>query len=138
MDKHDFQMIAIETRFREWTDRLGSKRRSFQGWSIVGRDIETVGLVGQQVKLEGTAGIYPAHVVKHDKTRKLIYVKHAGYTSYISRGTGNSYSPACFIVYHYDLRAVGNELHPFVGLFGIAELPLNWKPPVVDQTVKPE
>lgn len=123
-----FNLIAISTRFNELPGRNGKTRRSFAGWSIVGRDIEVVAKPGQQVKLEGTAGINPAYVVKHDATRRLLYVKHEGFSSWINRGSGLGYSPACFRVYQYDLRVVGNEQHLFVDLFGIAELPLKWQP----------
>jgi hypothetical protein len=99
------------------------------GYATLGCDKETVTRIGAWVKLDGTAGIHEARVIKHDPDRKLLYVKHSGYTSYLGRGTGNAYSPARFVVYEYAELAHGNEIHLYVDLFGIAELPMKWSPP---------
>lgn len=108
--------------------RLQAYEKGRLGWNVVSYDRELVTKKGQAVRLEGTAGVYESHVVCHDPARKLVVLKHKGYTSYIDRGTGNAYSPARFIVYEYREKIFGNEIHLYVGLFGIMELPLNWKP----------
>ena len=97
--------------------------------SFLGYDKENVTKVGTSIRLEGTNGSPDIRVVKHDAYRKLLYTKHKGYTSYIDRGSGNRYMPARFVVYEYEEEIVGNEIHLNVDLFGIAELPLSWKPP---------
>ena len=131
MSRNDFPLIAIDIKLERWEEN-GKPRKRFLGWSIVGRDMAIVLKPGQMVKLDGTAGVNPAYVVKHDPGRRLVYVKHDGYSSWLNRGSGLGYSPACFRVYEYDLRVAGNEQHPYVSLFGIAELPLSWKPEWAD------
>lgn len=129
--RKDFALIAVDIKFQEW-EHNGKPRRRFLGWSIVGRDMGVVLKPGQMVKLEGTAGLNPAYVVKHDPERCLVYVKHDGFSSWLNRGSGLGYSPACFRVYEYELRLSGNEQRPFVSLFGIAELPLKWSPKLAE------
>lgn len=133
MSRHDFQLIAISTKYDETTTPKGKKSRRFQGWSVTGTDIETVTKPGQQVKLDGTAGMQPIYVVKHLPERRLLILKHDGYSSWINRGSGLGYSPACFRIYEYSTQLKGNVTEVWVSLFGIAELPLGWKPEYVDR-----
>jgi hypothetical protein len=131
MARNDFKLIAISVRYREYQGKKpGTVSRRFEGWSIIGSDFDTVTKPGQMVKLDGTAGINPAYVVRHLPDRRLLIIKHDGYSSWLNRGSGLGYSPACFRIYEYDVRTKpgANEGEVFVSLFGIAELPLSWKP----------
>lgn len=123
MARKDFPLIAISVQYDN-----PKKKTGVRGWSIVSRDKSGILVRDQMVKLEGTAGLYPAYVVRWDEKRNLIVVKHEGYTSYISRGSGNAYSPARFVVYEYAEVGRGNEIELHVDLFGIMELPLKWYP----------
>lgn len=110
--------------------RLVALRPSSTGsnYAHIGYDKAVVTAPNAHVKLEGTAGVHKTAVVKHIPNLALLIVKHWGYTTYIDRGSGNKYSPACFVIYEYVEKMVGNEIHLYVDLFGIAELPLSWKP----------
>lgn len=96
-----------------------------------GHDKALLIVPGAQVHLSGTtrnAG-QKSHVVKHVEHLKLLIVKNSGYSWYYNSFHPTQYSPANFTVYEYAERIVGNEIHLMVDLFGIAELPLKWKPP---------
>jgi len=98
------------------------------GYRPLGFDKSLVTKRGAAVRLEGVAGAGDIRVVSHDDRRRLLATKHAGYTAYTDRGSGNLYTPARFVIYEYDEAVAGNEIHLFVGLFGIMTLPISWKP----------
>lgn len=106
-----FQLVAINDR-----------------WGVIGEDKDAVTKPGQLVHLAGLSGRHPAWVVRHIADRKLVVVKHAGYSDYIGGFQQTAYMPARFVIYAYSEKPAGNEIHLYVDLFGIAEIPIKWKP----------
>ncbi len=113
----DFRLVRV---------REGS--RADTGYAYDGYDKALVTALGAWVKLDGTSGLHEARVVRHLPDKKLLIVKHYGYTSYIDRGSRNQYRPAVFTIYEYKERTKENEIHLWVDLFGLTEIPLKWTP----------
>lgn len=118
MARGEFRLVAVKN---------GSKADG-TGFSYLGYDVEIVTKPETWIKLEGTAGLHEARVIRHIPERKLLVVKHYGYTCYIDRGSRNQYQPAHIIIYEYVERTVGNEIHLWVDLFGLTQFDLKWKP----------
>ena len=110
-DMWGFQLLKIDDKGRE-----------------ISQDISEIAVPGSRIKLAGVTRCPDIRVVRHDAQRKLLFTKHAGYTSYTDRWSGNQYTPARFVIYEYRTELDGNVTCAYVELFGIAMLPINWKP----------
>lgn len=66
----------------------------------------------------------PLRVVGVDHSRKIVALHHEGYTAYINRATGSSYSPAAITIWRYEIRPNGESFRPPVpeGVYLVKQL----------------
>lgn len=89
------------------------------------RDKRHVLREGAAVFMEGVqASPDPMRVEAYCEARKLIFIRCRGYSTHINRMVGSSYEPAKILVYEYEERVEGNEVHITVKLFPLWEFKL--------------